>query len=146
MSIIRRFDHVGITVADIDKVSAFFVGLGFEVEGRTFVQGEFLDTVCGIPNSRTEIIMLRLPDGGTRLELSSFIRPDHDPGSPDAMANQLGLRNVAFEVDDLQTVVDRLVLNGYSLVGGIGEYEHMWRMTYVRGPEGIIVALAQRID
>jgi catechol 2,3-dioxygenase-like lactoylglutathione lyase family enzyme len=146
MSIIRRFDHVGITVADIDKVSAFFVGLGFEVEGRTFVEGEFLDTVCGIPNSRTEIIMLRLPDGGTRLELSSFIRPDHDPGSPDAMANQLGLRNVAFEVDDLQTVVDRLVLNGYSLVGGIGEYEHMWRMTYVRGPEGIIVALAQRID
>ena len=146
MSIIRRFDHVGITVADIDKVSAFFVGLGFEVEGRTFVEGEFLDTVCGIPNSRTEIIMLRLPDGGTRLELSSFIRPDHDPGSPDAMANQLGLRNVAFEVDDLQTVVDRLVLNGYRLVGGIGEYEHMWRMTYVRGPEGIIVALAQRID
>jgi catechol 2,3-dioxygenase-like lactoylglutathione lyase family enzyme len=146
MSIIRRFDHVGITVADIDKVSAFFVELGFEVEGRTFVEGEFLDTVCGIPNSRTEVIMLRLPDGGTRLELASFIRPDHDPGSPDAMANQLGLRNVAFEVDDLQAVVDRLVLNGYSLVGGIGEYEHMWRMTYVRGPEGIIVALAQRID
>lgn len=146
MSAIRRFDHVGITVADIDKVAAFFVGLGFEVEGRTFVEGEFLDTVCGISNSRTEIIMLRPPDGGTRLELSSFIRPDHEPGSPAAMANQLGLRNIAFEVDDLPAVVARLAEDGYDLVGGIGEYENMWRMTYVRGPEGIIVALAQRID
>lgn len=137
MPTIRRFDHVGITVADLHKASAFFVGLGFEVEGRTFVEGEFLDTVCGIPDSRAEIIMLRPPDGGTRIELSSFIRPEHDPGSPDAMANQLGLRNIAFEVDDLQAVVERLTADGYSLVGGIGEYEHMWRMTYVRGPEGI---------
>src|SRR5919107_275858 len=98
---IRRFDHVGITVADLDAVTAFFVGLGLEVEGRTFVEGEFLDTVCGIPDSRTEIAMLRPPDGGTRLELSAFVRPDHEPGSPAAMANELGLRNVAFEVDDL---------------------------------------------
>jgi hypothetical protein len=90
--------------------------------------------------------MLRLPDCGTRPELSSFIRPDHDPGSPDAMANQLGLRNVAFAVDDLPAIVDRLALAGYSLVGGIDEYEHTWRTTCVRGPEGIIVALAQRID
>jgi catechol 2,3-dioxygenase-like lactoylglutathione lyase family enzyme len=102
VSRIRRFDHVGITVADLDTVTAFFVGLGFEVEGRMFVEGEFVDTVIGIPNSRTEIVMLRPPDGGTGLELSSFIRPNHEPGSPDAMANELGLRNVAFEVDNLQ--------------------------------------------
>ncbi len=146
MPIVRRFDHVGITVADFDNVAAFFVALGFEVEGRTFVEGEFLDTVCGIPDSRTEIIMLRPPDGETRLELSSFIRPGHDPGSPGAMANQQGLRSVAFEVDDLLGVVDRLAADGYHLVGGIGEYERMWRMTYVRGPEGVIVALAERID
>ena len=107
MSYARRFDHVGITVADLDAVTAFFVGLGLEVEGRTFVEGEFLDTVIGIPDSRTEIVMLRPPDGGTGLELSSFVRPDHEPGSPAAMANELGLRNVAFEVDDLQAVVDR---------------------------------------
>ena len=108
MSYARRFDHVGITVADLDTVTGFFVGLGLEVEGtRMFVEGEFLDTVIGIPNSRTEIVMLRPPDGGTRLELSSFVRPDHEPGSPAAMANELGLRNVAFEVDDLQAVVDR---------------------------------------
>jgi len=142
---IRRFDHVGITVADLDTATAFFVGLGFEVEGRMFLEGEFLDTVCGIPGSRTEIVMLRPPDGGTRLELSSFVRPDHEPGSPTAMANELGLRNVAFEVDDLPGIVDRLAGDGYGLVGGIGEYEGVWRMAYVRGPEGIVVALAERL-
>ena len=146
MSRIRRFDHVGITVANLDTVTAFFVGLGFEVEGRTFMDGEFVDTVIGIPNSRSEIVSLRPPDGGTGLELSTFIRPDHEPGSPDAMSTELGLRNVAFEVDDLQAIVDRLAADGYGLVGGIGEYEDIWRMAYVRGPEGIIVALAQRID
>jgi catechol 2,3-dioxygenase-like lactoylglutathione lyase family enzyme len=146
MSGFPRFDHVGITVADLDTVSAFFVGLGFEVEGRTFVEGEFLDTVCGIPDSRTEILMLRPPGGGTAIELSSFIRPGHRPGSPDAMANELGLRSVAVEVVDLHAIVDRLAGDGYGVVGGIGEYENVWRMAYVRGPEGIIVALAERID
>jgi catechol 2,3-dioxygenase-like lactoylglutathione lyase family enzyme len=121
----RRFDHVGITVADRDTVTAFFVGLGLEVEGmRMFVEGEFIDTVSGIPDSRTEIVMLRPPDGRTRLELSSFVRPDHD---------------------DLQAAVYRLATDGYGLVGGIGQYEHIWRMAYVRGPEGIIVSLAERI-
>jgi catechol 2,3-dioxygenase-like lactoylglutathione lyase family enzyme len=143
---IRSFDHVGITVADLDRVTAFFVGLGLEIEGRMVMEGEFVDTVIGIPNSRSEIVTLLLPEGGTKLELSSFIRPDHEPGSPEAMSNELGLRNIAFVVDDLQAIVDRLAADGYGLVGGIGEYEDMWRMTYVRGPEGIIVALAQRID
>ena len=145
MARVRRFDHVGITVADLDAVTAFFVALGLEVEGRTFVEGEFLDTVCGIPGSRTEIVMLRPPDGGTRLELSSFVRPDSTPGSPAAMANELGLRNVAFEVDDLQAAVDWAAAEGYGLVGGIGEHEGTWRMAYVRGPEGIVVALVQRL-
>jgi len=145
MSAVRRFDHVGITVANLDTVTAFFVGLGLEVEGRMFVEGEFLDTVIGIPDSRTEIVMLRPPDGGTLLELSSFVRPEHEPGSPTAMANELGLRNVAFEVDDLQGVVDRLAADGYGLVGDVGQYENVWRMAYVRGPEGIIVSLAERI-
>jgi catechol 2,3-dioxygenase-like lactoylglutathione lyase family enzyme len=109
MSYVRRLDHVGITVADIDTVTAFFVGPGLEVEAaRTFVEGEFLDTVIGIPDSRTEIVMLRPPDGGTRRELSSFVRPNHQPGSPAAMANELGLRNLAFEVDDLQAAVNQL--------------------------------------
>src|SRR4051794_2480554 len=145
MGQLRTFDHVGITVADLDAATAFFVVLGLEVEGRTFVEGDFIDTVCGIPDSRTEIVMLRPPGGGTALELSSFIRPDHDPGSPTAMANELGLRSVAFELDDLQAAVDRLSADGYGLVGGVGEYENTWRMAYIRGPEGIIVALAERL-
>ncbi|HLK37451.1 MAG TPA: VOC family protein [Polyangiaceae bacterium] len=145
MSPVPRFDHVGITVADIDAAVAFFVALGLEVEGRMFMEGEFVDTVIGIPNSRSEIVTLRPPGGGTGLELSRFIRPDHEPGSPDAMSNELGLRNVCFEVDNLQDAVDRLAADGYRLVGGIGQYEQIWRMAYVRGPEGIIVALAQRI-
>ena len=127
-------------------VTAFFVELGFEVEGRMVMEGEFVDTVIGIPNSRSEIVTLFLPEGGTKLELSSFTQPDHEPGSPRSMANELGLRNISFEVDDLQAIVDRLALDGYGLVGGIGQYEDMWRMAYVRGPEGIIVSLAQRID
>ena len=82
MSPIRRFDHVGITVADLDTVTGFFVGLGFEAEGRTVLEGEFLDTVIGIPNSRTEIVMLRPPDGGTGLELASFSPPSTNRDRP----------------------------------------------------------------
>jgi catechol 2,3-dioxygenase-like lactoylglutathione lyase family enzyme len=142
---IKAFDHVGITVADLDAAAAFFVALGLEVEGRTFVEGEFIDTVCGIPGSRSEIIMLRLPGGGTAVELSRFERPDAVPGSPAAMANELGLRSIAFEVDDLRAEIDRLAPDGYGLVGDVGEYENAWLMAYVRGPEGIIVALAERV-
>lgn len=145
MAGIRRFDHVGITVADLDRAAAFFIGLGFEVEGRMEMRGEFVDAVIGIPDSRSEIITLRPPDGGTALELSSFTRPEHEPGSPKAMSNELGIRNVSFEVDDLDAVLERLAADGYGLVGGVGQYEDIWRMCYVRGPEGIIVALAQRI-
>jgi catechol 2,3-dioxygenase-like lactoylglutathione lyase family enzyme len=143
---IRSFDHVGITVRDLDVVTDFFVGLGFETQGRTFLEGEFLDTVIGIPDSRTEIVVLRPPGGGTGLELSRFIRPDHEPGSPDPVPHELGLRNVTFEVDDLQPMLDQLAADGYQLVGGVGQYEASWRMASVRGPEGFIVNLAQRID
>ncbi len=144
MSQIRRFDHVGITVADLDTATAFFVGLGLEVEGRAFVEGEFVDTVTGIPGTRSHIVVLRAPGGGPGVELSSFVSPDHEPGSPMAMANELGLRNVAFEVDDLQASVGGLAADGYGLVGGVGRYENTWRMAYVRGPEGIVVSLAER--
>ncbi|SFO90308.1 Catechol 2,3-dioxygenase [Geodermatophilus dictyosporus] len=141
---VRRFDHVGITVADLDAATAFFAGLGLEVEGRTFLEGEFVDTVIGIPGARAEIVVLRPPGGGTGLELSRFVRPDSEPGSPAAMANRLGLRNVTFEVDDLRGAVDRLAADGYGLVGGVGEYEQAWLMAHVRGPEGIVVSLTQR--
>jgi catechol 2,3-dioxygenase-like lactoylglutathione lyase family enzyme len=142
---ITQFDHVGVTVRDLDLVTDFFVALGLEFEGRQFVEGEFIDTVIAIPDSRTEIVMLKAPGGGTGVELSSFVRPDPEPGSPDAMANELGLRSLAFQVDDIDAMVERVAEDGYGLVGGIGQYENIWRMAYVRGPEGIIVALAERI-
>jgi catechol 2,3-dioxygenase-like lactoylglutathione lyase family enzyme len=146
MSRITRFDHVGITVTDLESVTAFFADLGLVVEGRTFVEGEFIDTVIGIPDSRTEIVVLRPPDGGAGVELASLVRPDHEPGSPTAMANKLGLRSICFVVDDLQAAVEGLAATGYGLVGGIGQHENTWRMAHVRGPEGIVVALTERID
>lgn len=146
MTHVQRFDHIGITVADLASVTAFFVGLGLKVEGTGSVEGEFVETVCGIPGAHCEIAMLRPPGGGSRLELTSFVTPDHVPGSPTAMANELGLRNVSFEVGNLNAVVDELAMDGYGLVGGIGEYENSVRMAYVRGPEGIIVSLFEQID
>lgn len=98
-----------------------------------------------MPDARSAIVMLRPPGGGTGLELARFVRPAHEPGSPAAMANELGLRNVGFVVDDLQTILDRLSAEGYGLVGGVGEYEHIWRIAHVRGPEGIVVSLSQWI-
>jgi catechol 2,3-dioxygenase-like lactoylglutathione lyase family enzyme len=146
MAHVQRFDHIGVTVADLASTTAFFVGLGLEVEGTGSVNGEFVETVSGIPGAHCEITMLRAPDGGSRLELASFVTPDHVPGSPAAMANELGLRNVSFEVGNLDAVVDELATDGYGLVGGIGEYENSVRMAYVRGPEGIIVSLFEHID
>jgi catechol 2,3-dioxygenase-like lactoylglutathione lyase family enzyme len=146
MSPLRRFDHVGITVRDLDTVTDFFVGLGFETEGRTFLEGEFLDTVVGIPDCRTEMVVLRPPGGGTGLELSRFLRPVDAPGQPDPLPNEPGLRNVTFEVDDLDGILDRLAADGYRLVGGVGRYEGGWRMASVRGPEGFIVNLAEQMD
>lgn len=144
MAHVQRFDHIGITVADLESATAFFVGLGLEVEGTGSVEGEFVETVCGIPGAKCEIAMLRPPGEGSRLELSSFVTPEHVPGSPAPMANEIGIRNVSFEVGDLQVAVDAVAADGYGLIGGIGEYENSVRMAYVRGPEGIIVSLSSR--
>jgi catechol 2,3-dioxygenase-like lactoylglutathione lyase family enzyme len=144
MTHIKRFDHVGITVSDLDEATRFFVGLGLEVEGTGSVEGEFVEAVCGILGARCNIAMLTAP-GGIRLELSSFVTPDHTPGSPDALANEVGIRNVSFEVGDLQAAVDAVATDGYGLVGTIGEYEDSVRMAYVRGPEGIVVSLFEQL-
>ena len=144
MAHIKRFDHIGITVADLEAATAFFVTLGLELEGRGSEQGEFVETVCAIPDAHCDIVMLRSPDGA-RLELSSFVTPDHVPGSPAAMANEVGLRNVSYEVGDLTAALDAVAADGYGLIGGIGSYEDTVRMAYVRGPEGIVVSLFEQI-
>jgi catechol 2,3-dioxygenase-like lactoylglutathione lyase family enzyme len=143
MSHVQRFDHIGVTVSDLEAATAFFVALGLEVEGTGFVEGEFVEAVCGIPGAKCEITMLQPPDGGSKLELASFVTPDHVPGSPMAMANELGLRNVSFEVDDLDAALETVAAQGYGLVAGVGEYQNMVRMAYVRGPDGIVVSLVQ---
>lgn len=143
---IIRFDHIGITVADLDLVTGFFIGLGLHVEGRVDgMEGEFLETVCGVKDSRTNIVMLKSADSSVGIELSSFEKPAHEPGNPHAMANELGLRSIAFEVDDLEGMLADLQAQGYGLIGGVSEYEGVWKMAYVRGPEGLTVALAQRL-
>ncbi|HYP24338.1 MAG TPA: VOC family protein [Actinomycetota bacterium] len=140
-----RFDHVLVTVDDLEAVTAFFVALGFEKEGTAAVEGDWVDTIVGLPDVRSEIVMLRPPGGGTGLELSKFHRPVPDRGPRAAPVNELGLRNVAFEVEDIHAVVDRLKAEGFELVGGIGNYEDVFLLCYVRGPEGIIVALNEHI-
>lgn len=142
MSHIKRFDHIGITVADLDAATAFFTKLGLEVEGTGSVEGEFIEAVCAIPGAKCDIVMLKSPDG-YRLELATFVRPDHVAGSPDALANELGLRNVSFEVQDIEAAVAACAEDGFGLVGQIGEYEGTVKMAYVRGPEGIVVSLFQ---
>ena len=144
MAGVRAFDHVGITVKDLEAVTAFFIDLGFETEGRMPMEGEFLDTVVGMPNARTEMVMLRPPGGGTGLEVATFIRPETVSGAPEAPENEVGLRNLGFEVDDLVAILERLAVDGYRPIGGVGEYEGVWIMAHVRGPEGIIVSLAER--
>ena len=144
---IKRFDHVGVTVSDLKAVTEFFVDLGLEVQGsQEGMEGEFLDTVCGIPDSRTSIVMLEVPGTEVCIELSSFDRPAARPGQPQAMANELGLRSLAFEVEELELLVTNLEERGYGLIGGIGEYEGAWKMAYIRGPEGLTIALAQRLS
>ncbi|NQD40714.1 VOC family protein [Glutamicibacter halophytocola] len=146
MGSIKRFDHIGITVANLEEVTNFFVELGLKIDGRVDgIEGEFLETVSGVPDSRTSIVMLKAPGSDVGIELSSFEKPDHGPGQPQAMANELGLRSLAFEIDDLRATVAKLENQGYGLIGGIGEYEGVWAMAYVRGPEGLIIALAQRL-
>lgn len=145
MSTSPRFDHVGISVAELDRATAFFADLGLEVTGRTTVEGEFIETVTGVPGSRSEIVALSVPGGDTWIELAQFLSPDPEPGLPNALATTLGIRTVALEVADLRGVLERLAAQGYLPVGGVGEYEGAWSMAHVRGPEGIVVALAQRL-
>lgn len=141
-----RFDHVGLTVSDLRAATAFFVGLGLTPDSEPQpLEGEFLDTVIGSDGARVEVVTLHPPDGGVGLELSQF----HEPlgAAPGRLAppDGLGLRNVCFQVDDLRGTVARLAGEGFGLVGGVGEYEGGYLMAYVRGPDEIIVSLAEKV-
>jgi catechol 2,3-dioxygenase-like lactoylglutathione lyase family enzyme len=144
MSSLPRLDHVNLTVADLPRTVAFFTSLGLELAERMTIEGEFLDTVVGLHDARTETVWLRPPGGGGALEVSRYDRPGHVLTVP-APPHAVGLRAVCLEITDLRATVARLDDEGYALVGDVGEHEGTWLMAYVRGPEGIIVSLTERI-
>jgi catechol 2,3-dioxygenase-like lactoylglutathione lyase family enzyme len=138
-------DHVGIVVDDLEAAIAFFVELGLEVEGRGRVEGEWVGKVIGLGDVRSDIVMLRAPDRSTSVELSKFLAPDAESDAGPAPANRLGIRHIAFIVDDLDGMVARLRGRGVELVGEVQNYQDVFLLCYVRGPEGIFVELAERI-
>ena len=144
---LQRMDNVLIVVEDLEAATAFFLELGMELDGETTVEGPWVDQTIGLTDVRADIAMLRTPDGHGRVELSRFQRPPAVRAEPeDAPANALGIRRIMFAVDDIDDVVDRLRGHGAELVGGIAQYEDVYRLCYVRGPEGIVIGLAEQLS
>ena len=142
---VLRFDHVGVVVDDLDAVIGFFLGLGFEREGGTVVEGEVVDRINGLDGVRAEIVMVRTPDRTGKLELVKYLAAaDAEPPHP-WPANRVGLRHLCLEVQDLDGIVARLRAEGLDTVGEVCDYGNVFRLCYVRGPEGLIVELAERI-
>jgi catechol 2,3-dioxygenase-like lactoylglutathione lyase family enzyme len=142
---IRRMDHVGIVVDDLAAAKAFFAELGLKLQGEGQVEGGWVDRVVGLEGVRVEFAMVDTPDGHGRLELVKFHSPSGPGGDGHAPANTLGIRHVTFEVDDMDAAVTTVRARGGELVGEVENYEDIYRLCYVRGPEGIIVELAERI-
>jgi catechol 2,3-dioxygenase-like lactoylglutathione lyase family enzyme len=142
---IERMDHVGVVVDDLPGAVAFFAELGLELEGEATVEGPWVDRVIGLNGVRSDIAMMRTPDGHARLELTKFHTPPSRGGDPGAPANGLGIRHVTFAVQGIDEVLDRLRAHGAELVGELEQYENTYMLCYVRGPDGIIIELAERI-
>lgn len=138
-------DNVGIVVADMDSAVDFFVELGLELEGRGLVEGEWADGVTGLTDQKVEIAMMRTPDGHGRLELSRFLAPDVVADHRTAPVNSLGYLRVMFAVDDIDDTLARLAPLGAEVVGAVSQYESSYRLCYIRGPEGILIGLAQQL-
>jgi catechol 2,3-dioxygenase-like lactoylglutathione lyase family enzyme len=143
---IQRMDNVGIVVDDLKAATAFFVELGLELEGEATVEGQWVDRVVGLDGVRNDIAMMRTPDGHGRLELMKFHAPPATTAEPNAPVNTLGIRRIMFAVEDIEDVLARLQVLGAELVGEVVQYEDKYRLCYVRGPEGIIVALAEQLS
>lgn len=143
---VKHLHHTSVVVEDLPSAVRFFKALGMAVEGRTPIEGEWVDRINGIKGLKVEIVMMRTPDGHGRLELTKFRKPKLTRTTPKSPPpNTLGLRSVMFEVDDLNRTLARLNKKGATLVGEVAQYEHLCRLCYVRGPAGIIVALAQAL-
>ena len=144
---IQRMDHVGVVVDDLEAAKAFFIELGMELEGEASPEGRWVDRVSALNDVRVDIAMMRTPDGRGRLELTKFRSPTAIGAEPvSAPSNTLGLRSIMFAVEDIEDVLTRLQAHGAKLVGGLEQYQDSYRLCYVRGPEGIIVALAEQLS
>ena len=144
---IQRMDNVLIVVEDLEAAKAFFIELGMELEGETTVEGPWADSVVGLSGVRADIAMLRTPDGDGRVELSRFRTPAAVRAEPEsAPSNALGIRRIMFTVDDVDDTVARLRKHGAELVGEIAQYEDLYRLCFMRGPEGIIIGLAEQLS
>jgi catechol 2,3-dioxygenase-like lactoylglutathione lyase family enzyme len=142
---IRRMDHVGIVVEDLQAATEFFVELGLVLQGEAPVEGRWVDRVVGLEGVRADIVMMQTPDGNGRVELTKFHSPPNQDGNRDAPANAPGIRHVTFAVEDIDAVVGGLRVRGAELVGELERYEDSYRLCYVRGPEGILIELAEQI-
>ncbi len=142
---VKRMDNVGIVVESLDAAISFFAELGLELEGRARVEGEWAGRVTGLRDQRVEIAMMVTPDGHSRLELSQFLAPPVVADHRNAPVNALGYLRVRFAVDDLDDTIARLWKHGAQLVGEVVQYEDAYRLCYIRGPEGILVGLAEQL-
>jgi catechol 2,3-dioxygenase-like lactoylglutathione lyase family enzyme len=143
---LKRMDNVLIVVDDLEAAKAFFVELGMELEGETSVEGPSVDSLIGLKDVRATIALMRTPDGHGRIELDKFHTPAAVKAEPkNAPVNMLGIRRIMFAVDDLEDVLARLRAHGAELVGEIAQYEDLYRLCYIRGPEGIIIGLAEQL-
>ena len=143
---LKRMDNVLIVVEDLEAAKAFFAELGMELEGETQVQGPMVDKTVGLNDVRADITMMRTPDGHGKVELSKFHTPPAVRAEPeDAPSNALGMRRIMFLVDDVDEAVRRLRGHGAELVGEIAQYEDLYRLCFVRGPEGIVIGLAEEL-
>jgi catechol 2,3-dioxygenase-like lactoylglutathione lyase family enzyme len=143
---VLRMDNVLIVVEDLEAAKSFFAELGMELDGEVPVEGDWVDLTVGLDDVRADIAMMRTPDGHGRVELTRFHRPAAVRAEPEnAPANALGIRRIMFAVDDIDDVVDRLRNHGAELLGDIAQYKDLYRLCFVRGPEGIIIGLAEQL-
>src|SRR4051812_5729992 len=143
---VKRMDNVGIVVEDLEETIAFFRDLGLELEGRATIEGEWAGRVTGLGDQRVEIAMMRTPDGHSRLELSRFVTPTVIADHRNAPVNALGYLRVMFTVDDIDETLERLRNHGTQLVGEVVQYKDAYRLCYIRGPEGLLIGLAQELS
>ncbi|YCI04575.1 VOC family protein [Ensifer sp. D2-11] len=143
---LKRMDNVGIVVEDLGRTIDFFLELGLELEGRTTIEGEWAGRVTGLGDQRVEIAMMRTPDGHNRLELSCFLAPPVIADHRNAPVNALGYLRAMFTVDDIDETLERLRTRGAHLVGEVVEYKDAYRLCYIRGPEGLLIGLAQELS